>query len=89
MKGVSVFDHYDAVRNAVTNTALEHPQIYGDWKVGMLPLCAFIGHSNENNVHDSDSKIKDLPNIKFMDTFDRDLITVDATSNKKINSLNE
>lgn len=38
-----MFDHYNAVRNSVANTGKEHPQLYGDWKIGHLPFDNFIG----------------------------------------------
>jgi len=44
----SVFNHYDAVRNAVANTGIQHPQLYGDWSIGKLSLGDFFGYQRRS-----------------------------------------
>ncbi|XP_022169573.1 legumain-like [Myzus persicae] len=55
-KSQSVFDHFDHVRDDVANTAKEHPQLYGDWNIGKLPISQFIGYQNRNSSSSKTTK---------------------------------
>lgn len=43
-----MFGHYNSVRDEVANTGKEHPQLYGNWNIGNLPISNFIGYQESN-----------------------------------------
>lgn len=77
----------------MSNTGIEHPQIYGDWKIGTLPLRDFIGHSENIYLQNNKSGIKEFYNhvskATYENTFDRDVIVVGSTRDNAIDSQNE
>lgn len=81
-----MFKHYDNVRNAVANTGKQHPQLYGDWKIGLLPISHFIGYQksvSQNLI--SETKIFDT--MLKESTFDKD--DVNGLVNKQITKTNK
>jgi legumain len=74
-KSQSVFNHFDYVRDAVSNTGKEHPQLYGDWNIGNLPISQFIGYQHRDTPSSTPMKIK-LTSDASTDhlTFDKDVI---------------
>jgi len=68
-----VFDHFDNVRDIVAHTAKEHPQLYGDWNIGKLPISQFIGYENRNSSS-SETEIKPISGVSKHYTFDKDTI---------------
>ncbi|XP_060847362.1 hemoglobinase-like [Rhopalosiphum padi] len=72
-KSQSVFDHFDNVRDIVAHTAKEHPQLYGDWNIGKLPISQFIGYENRNSSS-SETEIKPISGVSKHYTFDKDTI---------------
>ncbi|CAH1732170.1 hemoglobinase-like [Aphis gossypii] len=76
----SVFDHFDNVRDIVSHTGKEHPQLYGDWNIGKLPISQFIGYKNRNSST-LKTEIKLIRGASKHDTFNKDtIITDDATA---------
>ncbi|KAL5237957.1 hypothetical protein ACI65C_005367 [Semiaphis heraclei] len=57
-KDQSVFDHFDHIRDDVANTGKEHPQLYGDWSVGNLPISQFIGYQIRSSSSSKTTKIE-------------------------------
>ncbi|XP_026815652.1 hemoglobinase-like isoform X2 [Rhopalosiphum maidis] len=72
-KSQSVFDHFDNVRDIVAHTGKEHPQLYGDWNIGKLPISQFIGYKNRNSSS-SETEIKPISGVSKHYTFDKDMI---------------
>lgn len=62
----------------MANTGKEHPQIYGDWSVGKLPLSDFIGRTTQNNSQSL--SVKNIERLQdtvpwdtsYNDEFDKD-----------------
>lgn len=75
----SVFDHFDNVRDIVSHTGKEHPQLYGDWNIGKLPISQFIGYKNRNSST-LKTEIKDISGASKHDTFNKDTIITDDTT---------
>ncbi|XP_060857274.1 legumain-like [Metopolophium dirhodum] len=74
-KSQSVFDHFDYVRDAVSNTAKEHPQLYGDWNIGRLPISQFIGYQHRDTPSSKTMKTKLISDASTDHlTFDKDAI---------------
>lgn len=72
-----MFNHYDAVRNSVANTGKEHPQMYGDWRVGKLPLSDFIGQtvgsdSRSSSIKNTEHLQNTVSRVIHNDKFDTD-----------------
>ncbi|XP_050439095.1 hemoglobinase-like [Adelges cooleyi] len=61
-KSISIFDHFDSLRNTVSHTKKEHPQLYGHWKVGNLPISYFLGSRKPNVTSRAEKK---RLNMKF------------------------
>lgn len=77
----SVFDHYNTVRNSVANTGKEHPQLYGDWKIGHLPFDNFIGRRILGDSQGSNRK-ESLKN-PFLGKTGNNVFDMDATIKKE------
>lgn len=59
----------------MSNTGKEHPQLYGDWNIGNLPISQFIGYQHRDTPSSTPMKIK-LTSDASTDhlTFDKDAI---------------
>jgi len=71
---LSVFGHYNSVRDEVANTGKEHPQLYGDWNIGKLPISHFIGYQKSNLLSSQIRRVN--YNDKTYSMSDRDAITM-------------
>lgn len=83
-----MFNHYDEVRTSVAETGKEHPQIYGDWSIGNLPISNFIGYS-KNKTRGTYDKVKYHNNAFKIRAFDKDTIVPNNASYQLAGNENE